>query len=209
MNGLNPRAWLAAGAVAAMTAAVFAHGGATGVVGERMMGMMMLSEQVKLLTPALSGGGDPPPATLKEAAGMIKMHAGTAMTDLFPAGSTDAPSEARVEIWERWPEFTGYADRLAKLALELEQSTNVAATPAKATLVEGDTASLLSEWDKLDFEMLMGLPSTQMHAGHQMGVDPVIVGSVTETPSSTSRPAAQIFADITATCSSCHAAFRR
>ncbi len=209
MNGLNPRAWLAAGAVAAMTAAVFAHGGATGIVGERMMGMMMLSEQIKLLTPALSGGGDATPATLKEAAGMIKMHAGTAMTDLFPEGSTEAPSEARVEIWTRWPEFTGYADRLAALALELEQSTNAAVTPARATLVEGDTASLLSEWDTLNFETLMGLPSAQMHDGHQMGIDPVVVGSVAEVPSATSRPPAQIFADITATCSSCHAAFRR
>jgi cytochrome c556 len=210
MNGLNPRAWLAAGAVAAMTAAVFAHGGATGIVGERMMGMMMLSEQIKLLTPALSGGSNATPSTLKEAAGMIKMHAGSAMTNLFPEGSIEAPSEARAEIWARWSEFTDYADRLAVLATELEQSADVAVAPARATLVEGDTASLLSEWDTLDFETLMGLPKMQMHDGHQMGTDPVVVGSVENSASAgMARQPAEIFADITATCSSCHAAFRR
>ncbi len=208
MKRLNTRAWLAAGAIAATTAAVFAHGGATGIVGERMMGMMMLSEQVKALTPALSSG-NANPATLKEAAGMIKMHAGSAMTDLFPEGSLEAPSEARPEIWTRWPEFTDYAEKLAALALELEQSTSVAASPARATLVEGNPAPVRSEWEALDFATLMGLPKTQGHAGHQMGIDPTVVGSITEEQQPPTRPPAQIFADITATCSSCHAAFRR
>lgn len=207
MKRLNTRAGLAAGVVAAMTAVVFAHGGATGIVGERMMGMMMLGEQVKVLTPALASG-NVNPVTLKEAAGMIKMHAGSAMTDLFPEGSIESPSEARPEIWERWPEFTGYAQRLAALAAELEQSTGIIAAPARASLVEGDTASMLSEWDTMDFDTLMGLPKAQ-HKGHQMGVDPVIVGSVGVTPKVTNRPPAEIFSDITATCSSCHAAFRR
>ena len=48
-------AWLAAGSVL-LSGAVFAHGNATGIVGERMMGMMMLSEQVKLLTPMFQPG---------------------------------------------------------------------------------------------------------------------------------------------------------
>lgn len=207
MKRLNTRAGLAAGAVAAMTAVVFAHGGATGIVGERMMGMMMLGEQIKVLTPALASG-NANPVTLKEAAGMIKMHAGSAMTDLFPEGSLEAPSEARPEIWARWPEFTGYAQRLATLAAELEQSTSIVAAPARASLVEGDTASMLSEWDTMDFDTLMGLPKAQ-HEGHQMGIDPVVVGSVAVTPKLTNRRPAEIFADITATCSSCHAAFRR
>ena len=82
-------AWLAAG-TAMLSAAVFAHGNATGIVGERMMGMMMLGEQVKLLTPILAAD----PAAVAKAAEMIEMHAGPAMTKLFPEGSIEGPSEA-------------------------------------------------------------------------------------------------------------------
>ncbi len=210
MNGLNTRAWLAAGAVAAMTAVVFAHGGATGIVGERMMGMMMLSEQIKLLTPMVSAGGEINPAMLKEAAGMIRMHAGSAMTDLFPEGSTEAPSEARPEIWTQWSEFTNYAETLAGLAIELEQSAMPPMRLAKASLVEGEPARELSEWESLDFFTLMGLPHADADPGDEIGLDPATVGSIAGDPKTAAhRSTHQVFADITATCSSCHAAFRR
>lgn len=208
MNRLNTRAWLAAGAIAATIAAAFAHGGATGIVGERMMGMMMLSEQIKLLTPPLSTGQQVAPAKLREAAGMIRMHAGPAMTELFPPGSIEPPSEARPEIWARWDEFTGHAERLAELALELELSA-AEAQPARAVITQATRAPAPSEWERMDFDTLMGLPKASPHAGHQMGVDPTVVGSIAEAAASPVRPPQQIFAEITATCSSCHASFRR
>jgi cytochrome c556 len=199
-------AWLmATGAVTATTVAVLGHGGATGIVGERMMGMMMLSEQVKVLTPAFANGETLDPQVLREAAGMIKMHAGPAMTNLFPEGSTESPSEVRPDIWTRWDEFAGLADRLAALAAELEaavvpQAQIVAAAPPPQPTPKVD------EWEAMDFASLMGLPS--QHSGHQQEVEQIVVGSIGEN-GAPQRAAQEVFADITATCSSCHAAFRR
>ncbi|MBN9308419.1 MAG: cytochrome c [Devosia sp.] len=190
-------AWLAAGTVM-LSAAVFAHGNATGIVGERMMGMMMLGEQVKLLTPMLSAGGAVDGAALGKAASMIEMHAGPAMTKLFPQGSLDKPSEARPQIWERWQEFSDYAGQLAALGAELRKS---AATPAEKPEPAATAApTAASEWERLDVAVLMGLESRTAST-----VDEVITGSIQLRP----RDPATIFADITATCSSCHASFRR
>lgn len=191
-------AWLAAGTVI-LSAAVFAHGNATGIVGERMMGMMMLSEQVKLLTPMLSAGGAVDGAALGKAASMIEMHAGPAMTKLFPEGSLDNPSEARPEIWERWQEFSDYAEQLAALGAELRKSAATAAErPEPAATAAPTTAS---EWERLDVAVLLGLEESRKASL----VDETITGSIQRDP----RDPATIFADIAATCSSCHASFRR
>ena len=194
-------AWIAGGAAMALPiAAAFAHGGATGIVGERMMGMMMLGEQVKLLSPLLASQSASP-AVVKEAAGMIRMHAGSAMTDLFPEGSIDGPSEARPEIWERWQEFADYANRLGELGTELELSTMPRV--GVQTSPPGVGSPQLSEWESIDFADLMGLPTA-------ISIDSLISASVRETVGQpVPRAPQQVFAEITATCSSCHAAFRR
>jgi cytochrome c556 len=191
-------AWLAAGTVM-LSAAVFAHGNATGIVGERMMGMMMLGEQVKLLTPMLSAGGPVDGAALSKAASMIEMHAGPAMTKLFPEGSLDRPSEARPEIWDRWREFTDYAQQLAALGAELRTSAATPAEGPKPVAIAAPTTT--SEWERLDVAVLLGLEDSRKAST----VDEIITGSIAPAP----RDPATIFADITTTCSSCHASFRR
>lgn len=206
-------AWLAAGGIVVLTGVTaLAHGGATGIVGERMMGMMMLSEQVKLLAPLFADGEPVDPVLLAEAATMIEMHAGRAMTDLFPEGSLEAPSEAKPEIWDRWQEFTSYADRLGTLGAELA----AVARPAEAKLpdiaapVPAPPEPKRSEWERLDFASLMGLAPAP--AIQTVSIDSLITGSLGDAVprvAPASRTQQQVFADVTATCSSCHAAFRR
>ena len=199
----SPWPW-ACGIVLASAVAVLGHGGATGIVGERMMGMMMLGEQVKLLAP-VANGGTVDQDVIEAAAEMIAMHGGRAMTDLFPEGSLDAPTEARPEIWARWQEFSDLADRIADLGVELgaaaatETVSVVPDTPAPVTAAVPPT----SEWDGMSFASLMGIVPVRL----EPQVDPVVTASIPADPRT--RPVADIYADITATCSSCHASFRQ
>jgi cytochrome c556 len=206
MNRLYPRL-LASGLLLAGAASVFAHGGATGIVGERMMGMMMLSEQIKLLAPIAPRPTQADVQTLSSAAEMIGMHAGPAMTDLFPEGSIEGPSEARPEIWANWQAFSGYADRLEELGAELDASAQeLGKLPSPPTPEPVAVEAQLSQWEEMDFEWLMGLSAVQVAS-----IDMATTGSIAVSPELAPevRPVAEIYADIAATCSACHAAFRR
>jgi cytochrome c556 len=203
---------LACGVLLASAIAAFGHGGATGVVGERMMGMMMLSEQVKLLGPIAGAPTASDLDTVLSASEMIAMHAGPAMTELFPEGSLEAPTEAKPEIWQRWQEFERYAERLGALGEELGLAAEEMAAPV-AVVVEAAASApepkpIRSEWELMDFAALMGI-STRPPAL----IDPQITASVPPATNAAAppaiRPVGEIYADITATCSSCHAAFRR
>lgn len=201
---------LACGVLLVSAIAAFGHGGATGIVGERMMGMMMLSEQVKLLAPIAETPTAADLDALRSASEMIAMHAGPAMTELFPEGSVEAPSEARPEIWERWQEFAAHADRLGELGEELGLATDAMAAPRVVTASASAPAPkpVVSEWERMDFASLMGISTTPPAL-----IDPQIVASISPATDVAAppavRPSGEIYADITATCSSCHAAFRR
>ena len=189
--------------------AAFRHGGATGILGERMMGMMMLSEQVKLLDPIAEAPAAADLDTVRSASEMIPTHAGPAMTELFPEGSLESPSEARPEIWERWQEFAGCAEKLGELGDELALAADEMSAPVAGVAVVAasapDPKPVRSEWERMDFAALMGistthLPSSTRRSPHR---------SQPTTPPRPHPPPARIYADVTATCSSCHAAFRR
>ena len=70
---------------------------------------------------------------VSEAAGIIRSHAGDALTDLFPEGSLNHPSEAKPDIWTDWSEFEALATRLADVATGLEM--------AAGNGLSGDSAS--------------------------------------------------------------------
>lgn len=193
---------LAFGIALTSVVAVVGHGGATGVVGERMMGMMMLGEQVQLLAPVASG--EPvEPKVIQTAADMISMHSGSAMTNLFPEGSLDAPTEARPEIWARWQEFSGLAQRLSDLGDELGSAAVPPAPAAPPSPVQALVSTQRSEWERMSFASLMGLAPVRSEAE----VDPTETGAIAGPPAT--RPVAEIYGDITRTCASCHAAFRQ
>ena len=96
--------WISVTALAKLTAGAFAHGGATGIVKQRIDGMT-----------AMMRGKRPYDAdAVSEAAAIIQSHAGPALTDLFPEGSIHGPSEARPDIWTNWSEFQALATRLSE-----------------------------------------------------------------------------------------------
>lgn len=208
MKKISVVAWLIAGGLALGTSVTATgHGGATGIVADRMMGMMMLAEQVKALAPLLEGGGQVEQATIMEAAGMISMHAGNAMTDLFPEGSLDAPSVARPEIWQRWEKFSDYSIRLADLGDELAMAAERDRPGVEPTVAEVE-AEPPTEWEAMSFEALIGLPSERQASSDT--IDSLIASSAPPADIVAQlREPKQIVAEITATCSSCHAAFSR
>ena len=100
--------------------AAWAHGGATGIVKERMDAMTEISRNVKLIGEMIKGKTAYDSAEIARAGQAIAAHAGDAMTVLFPEGSLKKPSEASPEIWNDWPEFSKYADSLQTSALSLQ-----------------------------------------------------------------------------------------
>lgn len=115
---------LTAVAASSIAVAAWAHGGATGVVKERMDGMGAMKEAVKVLTPMMQGQLDYDADVVRDQAEIIAAHAGDALTALFPEGSLDMPSEAKESIWSKWEEFSELADRLGVVAEGLALSAD-------------------------------------------------------------------------------------
>ncbi len=128
--------------VSAFAAAALAHGGATGIVKERMDGMSAMAKAMKALAPMMKGEAVYDPATVAAGAGTIASHAGREITSKFPQGSGGMPSEAAEEIWTDWEAFVTLALELetAALALELasgrEAGAGASATTAEAGIPE-------------------------------------------------------------------------
>ena len=112
------------------------------------------------------------------------------MTELFPQGTTDFPSEARPEIWEDWALFSQYAQQLESLAQELGRTTD---QPAQET-----ARVARNDWASMNTSVLLGLAPKS---------DPENSRSDPETQSI--RSAAAVASDIAGTCSACHTVFRK
>ena len=96
-----------------------AHDGAKGIVKERMLHMKEIAKHTKTIGLMIKGETTFSSQTYRQSALAIASHAGTAMTALFPEGSTQAPSEALPVVWEDWSRFSGIAERLEKSALAM------------------------------------------------------------------------------------------
>ncbi len=187
------------------TAVALGHNGATGIVADRMMGMMMLGQQMQILSPLAESPMQTDRAAVEQAAAMILRHAGASMTDLFPEGSLDAPSVARPEIWERWQDFSRLAGQLESLGAELRDAARDPVTTGSVTpIAENPAPRPTTEWEKMDFAWLMGLSSRPAAtANHE---DAPVQAEAAE---AIGRSVGDIYADIAQTCASCHASFRR
>lgn len=89
---------------AMVSAPAIAHQGATGVVKERMDMMGEISKAMKVIGEMVRGVTAFDASAAREAALEIKKHA-SMIPELFPAGTTEKPSEALSAIWENWEEF--------------------------------------------------------------------------------------------------------
>jgi cytochrome c556 len=143
----------------AITGAALAHGGATGIVKERMDGMMAMGKAVKSLSSMMRGDVDYDEAAVKSHAQTIEAHGGEALVSLFPEGSDGAPSEAKPEIWSEPAEFEALATQLKTYAVALQ-----AAAPNGLMMQEQDQTDMMG-----GSGMMSG--SSMMESSDMMGND--------------------------------------
>ncbi len=104
--------------VAATGVGAFAHGGATGVVMERMELMKSIQDHMKTVGEMIQGKRAFEPADAQAAAQAIAGHA-EQLPNKFPEGSMDRPSEALPSIWQDWERFVSIAEEMKTSALSL------------------------------------------------------------------------------------------
>lgn len=192
---MRTRAILIAGAMTIATGGLaFAHGGATGIVKERMDAMTDMKNAVKTLTAIMRGETAYDAGTVKKEAAVIRSHAGEAMTKLFPADGDNTNSEAKPEVWSNWDSFTALAERLKTLATGLE------AAAENGLMSEGAPGEGHGMSD------MMGTGMSGMMGGNSM------MGGETGMPDANmlaSMPADGVFTMMTDTCSACHTKYRQ
>ena len=121
MNRINI---LCAAVVIFAATGALAHGGATGIVKERMDQMVVLREAMKVLKGELAFGGPYDAEAVVKAARDIKTHSGEALTGKFPKGSLTKHSEALPTVWTDWNRFSTLAGQLEAYAGALETSAS-------------------------------------------------------------------------------------
>ncbi len=180
-----------AAAVTLTAGLALAHGGATGIVKERMDGMVALQKAVKAVTPIMRGQVDYDANAVRAFAAAVAAHSGDAMTRLFPEGSGGKPSEAKDAVWSQWEEFEALALELETLGHALgEAADNGLATTAAAT----------SGSSMMGTTTMMGAqPATSGMMGQEVEEDPDMLAAM---------PADTLFTRISQTCSACHTKYR-
>lgn len=159
--------------------AAYAHGGATGIVKERMDAMSAMGKAVKAITPMMRGEIEFNAASVRSVAKTIGNHAGADLTELFPEGSGGAPSETRDAVWTNWNEFT-------ELAEQLEIYSDGLARAANNGMMAG-TQSGMSSGTMMGGGMMQGTMTADDIAG---------------------MPVDGAFAMVSQVCSACHTKFR-
>ena len=172
----------------AIAATAFAHGGATGIVKERMDGMSALGKTMKALAPMMRGEGSYNAEAVREGAETIRAHAGTSLTNLFPVGSGGMPSEAKEIIWQDWEEFSALAEQLHLYS--------------EGLALAADNGLMVSNEAQADTGSMMGGGSTMMGDSAPMLASQMGLEELSE------MSADGVFAMVSQTCSSCHTKFR-
>lgn len=131
MKCTTPRAALAAATIALSVLAftptiegALAHGGAKGIVLERMEAMKAVAGAMKAVGPMIQGKTAYDPGATKAAAATIASHGGEALTKLFPEGSGGGVSEASPAIWTERAKFEALAAELKEAAEALEAAAD-------------------------------------------------------------------------------------
>lgn len=101
---------------------VSAHGGASGVVKERMDLMDTTGEAMKKITAMFKRQQPYNADEVARLSALIASKGGENLTKLFPEHSMDKPTEALPAIWERWERFESLAGQLTDQAQVLENA---------------------------------------------------------------------------------------
>ena len=188
-----------------------AHNGATGVVLERMNGMTAMRDTVAELAPMMQGTIPYDTFIVSEGASVIAGHASETMLSLFPKDSLEGVTYAKPEIWSQWQDFATLAEELKTyadaLAVAAPNGLEPAAPPGDMAGMDHSAMAMEPE-PQADrgFTMaeLMGYGEKEMETPVARGtLDPGML-----TFDLTTLAADDLFARISATCSSCHAQFR-
>lgn len=198
-------------AACAVAAAALAHTGATGVVLERMNGMTAMRDMVAELAAMMQGTAPYDAFMVSEGASVIASHAGETMLSLFPENSLEGVTYAKPEIWSDWQDFAALAGELKTYAGALSEAAANGLEPAASSNEmagmdhSGMTMSAEPEPDRaFTVAELMGY-------GEKAAESPVsrsFAEPSTIALDLTTLAADDLFARISATCSSCHAQFR-
>jgi cytochrome c556 len=94
----------------ASVTSVIAHGGATGVVKQRMDAMSDMAGAMKKMAPVVKGKQAFNRVLFVESGELIAGHSNM-LPDLFPDGSIEGSSEALPAIWQQWDDFMSLSDR--------------------------------------------------------------------------------------------------
>ncbi|UWQ77422.1 cytochrome c [Leisingera sp. M658] len=179
--------------------AAHAHSGATGVVKERMDGMGVMKDSMKVLAPMMQGKTAYDAAAVRREAKKIGTHAGDVLTALFPKGSNGHPSEAKAEIWTDWEGFVDLAERLQTYSDGLASAAENGLMMSKA-----QGTGMMSN------STMMG--SSHMGSGSMMGGGMVaggaMMGGSPGAEALSQMPADGVFMMLSQTCSACHTRFR-
>lgn len=174
--------------LASITSGVaLAHGGATGIVKERMDGMVAMQKAVKAITPIMRGQAEYDANAVRSFAAAVEMHSGEAMTKLFPEGTGSKPSQAKEEVWSDWDGFEALAMDLEVLGKALSEAAD------NGLAAQADSGSNAS---------MMG---TGTMMGGMMGQSD---DSMMDAEMLASMPADMLFTRISQTCSACHTKYR-
>ena len=182
-------------------AGAMAHGGATGIVKQRMDAMATMGKVVKSLSEMMRGDTEYDADLVRKGAAVVKSHAGQAMTALFPQGSLGKPSEARAEIWQDWEAFGELAKQLATFAEGLEAAAD------NGLMMQGDTKTGI----KMGMSDMMGtggknaMTAEGMSNSNMMGNRSTMMIDAAQLAT---MPTDGVFNMLTQTCSSCHTKYR-
>ena len=227
---MNPYRTTAIALVAMMTAAVAgAHNGATGVVRDRMVGMVAMRDAMRDLTPMMRSEAPHDEAAIAAAGRTIAQHAGEAMTALFPEGSGGGVSYAKEAVWAAPDDFEALAEELRRHAEGLVQAApnaTAAAADMHAGMKMGTESGGAGEHAGMDMgeasppvsgpgatysvAQLMGLAPRRAapapaRATEAQGTTAV---SASTGPDYATMAARDVFRMIGETCSDCHGRFR-
>lgn len=149
--------------VFAITSTAYAHTEATGIVKQRMDGMVALSKAMKAVI-AQTQSATPDVDAIKDAARTMQAHAGDALTKNFPEGSLDHPSEATEAIWKDWDRFAFLAQQLDLKAKGLEMA---ASNPVSGKTVQSRDNFMLMDFATMGPDEVFSLIGMNCKACHQ------------------------------------------
>lgn len=190
-----------AAAIGAGATTAIAHGGATGVVKERMEAMEALGDAMKELAAMMRGQQDYSAERVRTLAGTVESHGGEALTKLFPEDSLDHPSEALPAIWSDWDRFTALADRLSTYAGALADAAD------NERPADGAPGAMMGRGMMTGQGMTNGqgtMTGQGMMSGGMMGG-----GQGPTAEMLAQMPPDGVFFHLADTCSACHQGFRK